>query len=118
MDHIAGVISDFAKFDLIIQHLTSNVRESKQPRESIFLLNLMISQGSKVGERELFDLTEIYLDFELVSSPKTISLRGNGSQNMEDVEKNEIEWSMKLLILDGLACVIKALSFHGTEVLR
>ena len=71
VSEIAQVISQYANCDLIVSHLKRNVQDSKMPRESIFLLNLMISQGLATGRSGndvnnsdlfLYEMAETYID--------------------------------------------------------
>ena len=131
VSEIAQVISQYANCDLIVSHLKKNVQDSKMPRESIFLLNLMISQGLATGKSGnnvnnsdlfLYEMAETYIDINPIKiSDQSWPLASVNSEKTIFGEKNDIdtvEWSLKLLIMDGMACIAKSISINWSENLR
>lgn len=113
-ENIAAVISKYASHDLIVSHLTRNIQSAKRPRESLFLLNLMVSQGLS-GQDLLLDLTQFYLD--LVPKSTEIEKVPSSVADAED-EKGKLEWSQRLLVMDGLAAIAKSMSVHFPTAIK
>ena len=130
VSEIAQVISQYANCDLIVSHLKKNIQDNKMPRESIFLLNLMISQGLATGRGNnvnnsdlfLYEMAEAYIDINPIkTSDQSWPLASVNSEKTVFGGKNDIdtvEWSLKLLIMDGMASIAKSISINWSENLR
>ena len=131
VSEIAQVLSQYANCDLIVSHLKRNIQGSKMPRESIFLLNLMISQGLATGSGNnvnnsdlfLYEMADTYIDINPIKTSDQSSwpLASMNSEKTVFGGKNDIdtvEWSLKLLIMDGMASIAKSISINWSENLR
>jgi len=125
---IAQVISQYANSDLIVAHLTENIRNDKLPRESIFLLNLMISQdlattgAENSSQNYLFELAESYIDINLIKNSRLsgplVTLNNKVTISDQNSDFDNEEWGQKLLVMDGMAYIAKSISSKWPQYLQ
>lgn len=106
VNQIAAVIAQYAKSDLIVGYLTDKMRQGRYSRETILLLNWMISHIR--NESLLFELADFYLDFKLVTPEEMKALRE--LREKENEEETTEWWSERLLIIEGLSHIAKSIS--------
>ena len=102
--------------------------QQQQPREAIYLLNIMIRHG--FGDENLIflmELAEVYLDLILQTSSSSSSGHENSnftknplapysssSNQFSSTNKKEIvedlEWNQRLLLMEGLSCIAQTLA--------
>ena len=102
--------------------------QQQQPREAIYLLNIMIRHGFG-DENQIFlmELAEVYLDLILQTSSSSSSGHENSnftknplapysssSNQFSSTNKKEIvedlEWNQRLLLMEGLSCIAQTLA--------
>ena len=106
VNQIAAVIAQYAKSDLIVGYLKDKMRQGRYSRETILLLNWMISHIR--NESLLFELADFYLDFKLVTPEEMKALRE--LREKENEEETTEWWSERLLIIEGLSHIAKSIS--------
>lgn len=103
--------------------------QQQQPREAIYLLNIMIRHG--FGDENLIflmELAEVYLDLILQTSSSSSSGHENSnftknplapyssssnqfsSTNKKEIVEEDLEWNQRLLLMEGLSCIAQTLA--------
>ena len=104
--------------------------QQQQPREAIYLLNIMIRHG--FGDENLIflmELAEVYLDLILQTSssrrennlgssnltknplaPYSSSNQFSSTNKKEVVVEEDLEWNQRLLLMEGLSCIAQTLA--------
>ena len=104
--------------------------QQQQPREAIYLLNIMIRHG--FGDENLIflmELAEVYLDLILQTSssrrennlgssnltknplePYSSSNQFSSTNKKEVVDEEDLEWNQRLLLMEGLSCIAQTLA--------
>ena len=102
--------------------------QQQQPREAIYLLNIMIRHG--FGDENLIflmELAEVYLDLILQTSSRRENNLGSSiftknplepysssnqfsSTNKKEVVEEDLEWNQRLLLMEGLSCIAQTLA--------
>ncbi len=69
---------------------------------------------------QLEELTELYLDFAPVKSDMSKKQQLLVPINIENKFEvaEAIEWSVSLLIIEGLSCIVDAVSRQGNDAIR
>ena len=102
--------------------------QQQQPREAIYLLNIMIRHG--FGDENLIflmELAEVYLDLILQTSssssghensnftknplaPYSSSSNQFSSTSKKEIVEEDLEWNQRLLLMEGLSCIAQTLA--------
>ena len=103
--------------------------QQQQPREAIYLLNIMIRHG--FGDENLIflmELAEVYLDLILQTSSSSSSGHENSnftknplapyssssnqfsSTSKKEIVEEDLEWNQRLLLMEGLSCIAQTLA--------
>ena len=104
-----------------IKYFTISTGE-KQPREAIYLLNIMILEGFVESHNFLLELSEVYLDHFPVKFNENAHLRKNvlvASKLPPNLNEENLEWNQRLLLMEGMSCISQSLAKSScNEVIR
>ena len=88
------------------------------------LLTKIYNKGNNVNNSDLFlyEIAETYIDINPIkTSDQSWPLASVNSEKTVFGGKNDIdtvEWGLKLLIMDGMACIAKSISINWSENLK